>query len=321
LRAPSDPPSAEPEAGPPLRASRLPKLIVVLCLGLALILAALIGTTRYGVLLPQARLLIEARTDGLKIGGLGRLKLEGLSGDVWRDFRVRRLTIRDEQGVWLEARDLHLRWRYAELLVRRFHADTIEAGEVRLIRRPTLAPKGKSSGLPVSFFIDDARGRVEMLPAFSTRRGLYDLQMMLIVRRSGGERGVVRATSLLNPGDHLNLQFDIGRRRPLVLLADVVEVQGGALAGALGLPANQPFLLRATAGSRSPPPASPGPMRPGSVPRCGSAARGAGPGAASTSSTCRPGRRTSAFAPRARATSAAAGSGRPGSRCRPTRPR
>ncbi len=74
----------------------------------------MLAVTRYGVLLRRCRLLIEARTDGLKLGRLGRLKIEGLSGDIWRDARVRRLTIRDEKGVWLEANNVHLTWRYAE---------------------------------------------------------------------------------------------------------------------------------------------------------------------------------------------------------------
>ncbi|CAN7185625.1 translocation/assembly module TamB domain-containing protein [Phenylobacterium sp. LjRoot225] len=230
------------------KASRLPKSIVAVCLGLALIFTGLIAGTRYGVLLPQARLLIEARTDGLKLGRLGRLKIEGLSGDVWRDFRIRRLTIRDEKGVWLEAQNLHLNWRYSELLLRRFHAQRIEVQTLRLIRRPTLAPKGKgSSGLPVSFYIDDAHGQVEMLPGFSGERGAYDLALYLAVQRRGGMHGTVRAGSLLNPGDHLNLRFEVDKRRPLLIQADAAEAHGGALAGALGLPADRPFLLRVTA--------------------------------------------------------------------------
>jgi translocation and assembly module TamB len=239
---------AQPE---PSKRSRLPKAITAACLGLMVILAALIAVTRYGVLLPQARLLIEARTDGLKLGSLGRLKIEGLTGDVWRDFRIRRLTLRDEKGVWLEADNLHLTWRYAELFIRRFHADRIEVETLRLARRPTMGPKGKAGGMPVSFYIDDARGRVEMLPAFSVQRGLYDVALTLAVHRRGGERGTVKANSLTHPGDHLNLQFVISPRRPLVILADAVEAHGGALAGALGLPADQPFLLRVSADGKT----------------------------------------------------------------------
>ena len=150
-----------------------------MALGILVLLALGLAATRYGVLLPQARLMIEARTDGLKIGRFGRLKIEGLSGDIWRDLSVRKLTLRDEKGVWLEANNLHMTWRYSELLRRRFHADRIDVQLLRVLRRPTLTPKGKDNGLPVSFLIDDAHGRIEMLPAFSYRRGIYDLDLNL----------------------------------------------------------------------------------------------------------------------------------------------
>jgi translocation and assembly module TamB len=240
--------AAQPEV---LKGSRLTSAIVAVCLGLMVVLAALIATARYGVLLPQARRLIEARTDGLKLGSIGRLRIEGLSGDVWQDFSVRRLTIRDEHGVWLEADNLHMTWRYSELFFRRFHAERIEVQTLRLIRRPTMGPKGGGGGTPVSVYVDDARGRLEMLPAFSIQRGLYDVGLTLAMHRRGGERGTMRATSLTNPGDHLNVQFDISEHRPLLVLADAVEAHGGAFAGALGLPADQPFLLRVSADGRT----------------------------------------------------------------------
>src|SRR5439155_18466300 len=109
---------------------------------------------------------------------------------------------------------------------------------------------GKAGGLPVSFFIDEALARVEILPGFSQQRGVYDLGLNLVVNRGGGMRGNVQAASLLNPGDHANLQYDLDKHRPLVLLADAVEARGGAIAGALGLPADKPFLLRIVAGGR-----------------------------------------------------------------------
>jgi translocation and assembly module TamB len=240
--------SAQPE---PSKGSRLPRAIVAVCLGLMVVLATLIAAARYGVLLPQVRQMIETRTDGLKLGSIGRLRVEGLSGDVWQDFSVRRLTIRDEQGVWLEADNLHMTWRFAELFLRRFHAEQIQVQTLRLVRRPTLKPSGPGGENPVSVYIDDARGRLEMLPAFSIQRGLYDVGLTLAIHRRGGERGTVRATSLTHPGDHLNLQFDISEHRPLLILADAAEAHGGALAGALGLPANQPFLLRVAADGKT----------------------------------------------------------------------
>lgn len=228
----------------------VPKTIVAVCLGLMVLIAAVFAGLRYGVLLPQARVLIEANANGLKIGRLGRLKIEGLGGDIWRDFTIRRLTIQDEKGVWLDARDLRLRWRYAELLRRRFYADAVDARIVSVLRRPTLTPKGKDRGMPVSFEIKQARARLSMEPAFSYRRGVYDLSFNLDVERRGGQRGRVRADSVLHAGDFLDAQFDIGKGRPLKLKVDAMEASGGALAGALGLKADQPFAVKIAADGR-----------------------------------------------------------------------
>jgi translocation and assembly module TamB len=252
LRTPDDPPASEESpAVEALKGPGLPKAIVAVSLALVVLFATLIAATRYGVLLPQARLLIEARANGLAIGRLGRLNIEGLSGDIWREFRIRKLTVRDEKGVWLEADDVHLHWRYVDLLVRRFHADRFDAATLRLIRRPTLGPKGKAGGLPVSFYIDEAHTRVVLLPGFSQQSGAYDFALNLAVTRNGATRGTIQAASVASPGDHANVQFDFDKHRPLVLLADAVEAHGGALAGALGLPTDKPFLLRVAAGGKA----------------------------------------------------------------------
>ncbi|RAK56323.1 translocation/assembly module TamB [Phenylobacterium soli] len=207
---------------------------------------------RYGVLLPQARLLIQAATDGLRIGSLGRLKVEGLTGDIWSDLRIARLTLRDDQGVWLQADNIHLKWRYLELVRRNFQADDIEVQDLRLIRRPTLAAReGTSGGLPLSFHIDHAHGRLDLEPGFSYERGVYDLDFNIHVERQGGQRGHVRAISVLRPGDHLNADYDIAKDRPLLIAVDAGEAQGGALAGALGLPSKQPFSLKIAANGKT----------------------------------------------------------------------
>lgn len=64
------------------RSGGLPKVIVVLCAVIAVLMAGTLLTTRYGVLLPQGRLLIEARANGLKLGRFGKLRVEGLAGDI-----------------------------------------------------------------------------------------------------------------------------------------------------------------------------------------------------------------------------------------------
>jgi translocation and assembly module TamB len=218
-------------------------------IGLAVVGLFLAGA-RFGVLLPQTRLLIEAGADGLKVGRFGRLKIEGLSGDIWRDVSVRRLTVRDERGVWLEADNVHMTWTYLELLRRNFHASRIEIEALKVLRRPTLTEKGKDNGLPLSFHIDQAHARLELSPEFSYERGVYDLALNLDVERNGDQRGQVRAGSVLHPGDYLNIDYDMAKARPLMVRIDGEEAQGGALAGSIGLSAKQPFLVEVTVGGK-----------------------------------------------------------------------
>jgi translocation and assembly module TamB len=245
LSEPVDTPPPEGEGAVPavLKRSALPKAITAVAVMLLLLVAGTLAVTRYGVLIPQVRLLIEARTDGLKLGRIGRLKIEGLSGDIWSDARARRLTIRDEKGIWLEANNVHVSWRYLELLRRRFDADLIEAENIRVIRRPTLAPKGKDRGLPVSFHIDKAVTRLVLEPAFSNTRGVYDLNFNLDVERRGGRSGKIHALSVLHAGDRLDVDFSVGQAGPMRVVADALEAKGGALAGAAGLSPDQPFKL------------------------------------------------------------------------------
>lgn len=223
--------------------SRWPRAILAVLATMAATLLLVAGVTRYGVFLPQVRLLIEARTDGLKLGRIGRLRIEGLSGDVWRDVRARRLTIRDEKGVWLEANDVHVKWNYAELLRRRFDADVVMAQSVRVIRRPAMGPKGKDRGLPVSFHIDRLGTRLILEPAFAQTRGVYDLKAALDIERRGGRSATLAATSVLHPGDRLDVELALGGARPLKIVAAAEEAKGGAIAGSLGLPADRPFHL------------------------------------------------------------------------------
>lgn len=237
------PPEGEGAVPEVLKRSALPKTITAVAVTLLLLLVGALAITRYGVLIPQVRLLIEARTDGLKLGRIGRLKVEGLSGDIWRDARARRITIRDEKGVWLEANNVHVSWCYLELLRRRFDADLIEAQNIRVLRRPTLAPKGKDRGLPLSFHIDKATTRLILEPAFSNARGVYDLRFNVDVERKGGRSGKVSAASVLHAGDRLDLDFSVGHAGPMRIVADAVEAKGGALAGAAGLSPDQPFRL------------------------------------------------------------------------------
>ena len=211
--------------------------------------AAVLGlAVRFGALTNQGRAFLEAQTRGLSLGRIGKLKIEGLTGDIWHDFAVRRLTISDKDGVWLDAHDLAMAWHPGELIARRFHATAIKATDVRLLRRPVLEPPTPNTGMPVSVAIDGLQTRLETLPAFSAEHGMFDVGAGFVIERLGGAVGKVQAASLLHAGDGLSVDFQFSKGKAVRLNADAKEAQGGAIAGSLGLPAKQAFLLNAKVG-------------------------------------------------------------------------
>ena len=245
---PDDIPEAVAEAAEKVaRKIGWPGLLMIVSISLVVLVAVLLGGVRFGAITPQGRAFLEARTSGLKLGRIGKLKIEGLTGDIWSDFAVRRLTVSDEKGVWLEAADLRVDWRPAELFGRRFHADDITARQVLVLRRPTLTPKGKSSAAPLSVDIDHLALRLTTRPEFSRQAGDFDMSGDYQSERSGGQKGSLTVLSRLHAGDHLKLVFDLGRDQTLLLDAQAREAQGGALAGALGLSPDRPFDLDAKA--------------------------------------------------------------------------
>ena len=91
------------------------------------------------------------------------------SGDLFDDFTLRRVTITDAKGVWLEARNVRVDWGYWPLVTRRFHASEITPKSIRLIRRPEVdPPDGKPpQPMPISIDIDRFTANVELLEGFS----------------------------------------------------------------------------------------------------------------------------------------------------------
>ncbi len=227
---------------------RLRRIALIAIGGLALLLVLALGAVRLGVQTDAGRALVLSLMNGLPLGGAGRLQVEGLDGDVFGAFRIHRLTIVDAKGPWLEGADLSMRWRPAELLVRRFHAVRIAAGRIDILRAPELPPTSSSpsgQALPVSVRVDQLQLALETQPAFSLRHGLWDISGRLHLTRKGAADGQVAAQSRLHPGDGLNAAFKIGEGKDVLLRADALEASGGALSGALGLSPDRQLLVRA----------------------------------------------------------------------------
>jgi translocation and assembly module TamB len=253
--APDGPQSddATPDVETPWRHTRRELIARWLGAGVAVLLAIVVAlglTVRFGLLTETGRNLVAVQLEGLPLGPFGKLHVEGLTGDVLRDFRLRRLAVIDSKGVWLDARDIGVRWRSTDLLRRRVHIESLSAGSVEILRQPVMTetkPAPSSGGLPVSIRLDRLQARLETQPAFSVQRGLFDVGAHLLLQRNGGVGGAIDAESLLRSGDGLDARFDLGLHKRIRVDARAFEAGGGALAGSLGLPAHLPFVLSAHA--------------------------------------------------------------------------
>ena len=193
------------------------------------------------------RAMVARLLDGLPLGAIGRLHVEGVGGDPLSDLTLARLQIVDARGPWLDARDLEMRWRPGELLDRRFHARSITARSLTLLRDPVLAPQPPSKGaseLPVAVQVDRLAVRLETRPAFSVRPGLYDIDGRFALERNMAAEGRLAAQSRLHSGDGLSAVFQLGQQGRVLIRADAAEGRGGALAGALGLPVDRALSVR-----------------------------------------------------------------------------
>lgn len=95
---------------------------------------------------PLARDMVERRLDGLALGAYGALEVEALSGSLLGELRVRRIAVRDEEGVWLELQDAALHWRPLSLFSRTLAVERVAAETIALARLPPAPPQEDTGG-------------------------------------------------------------------------------------------------------------------------------------------------------------------------------
>ncbi|WP_396593946.1 translocation/assembly module TamB domain-containing protein [Brevundimonas sp. R86498] len=240
-----------PAAAEKRQRTRLQRIVFFGGLGLvgvvALILVLVFGGRMY-LLTGPGRELVTGFVTGQKIGRYGRINVEGLSGDLFNDFTLDRVTVTDAQGIWLDARNVRVDWNYWPLVTRRFHATEITAGSIRLLRRPEIEPPDgqPSRPLPIGIDIDRLTADVELMEGFSREYGRWRLTGEATVPRSGDRTATLSAYSLNRPGDFLRLAATLGEKpEDLRLNLRASEARGGPLAGSLGYSTDQPFAANA----------------------------------------------------------------------------
>lgn len=242
------PPATPPKKPAKKRGWPLKKIgVIAACVlaGLVVLLGVALVGARYYVATDGGRERVSGLVQNLKLSRFGRLHVYGLKGDVLKDFSVDRITVTDGEGVWLDARNLRMKWSYTALLARRLHAQDIHADVIQVIRRPMLEEsKDEPPGgpMPISIKIDKFSTNLDLMEGFSKEYGRWSLAGDASVPRTGAKVVNLNADSLNRPGDYLRLAASIGGKlSEMRVNLRANEAQGGPLAGALGYSPQQPF--------------------------------------------------------------------------------
>ncbi|KAA5802204.1 hypothetical protein F1654_10200 [Alkalicaulis satelles] len=90
---------------------------------------------------PFGRELVREFADGRDLAGFGELEMGAVSGNVLSRFEIEHIRIRDEEGVWLEARDIEVDWSPWSLRNYVLRVNAVSIADVSVIRRPVRAER------------------------------------------------------------------------------------------------------------------------------------------------------------------------------------
>lgn len=81
------------------------------------------------------------------------LTVSGLGGFIPTDVQVKRVELRDKQGVWLSLDDARVRWSFASLFSGRVRVEELRAAKIDVVRPPAPSEEKASSSSSSSFGI------------------------------------------------------------------------------------------------------------------------------------------------------------------------
>ncbi|HVG48358.1 MAG TPA: hypothetical protein VM899_09525, partial [Rubellimicrobium sp.] len=173
------------------------------------------------------------------------VRIEGFEGALSSRATVARLTLADQEGVWLEATDLALDWNRSALLRGRIEIEELSAGAIDVIRPPIPDPQAPTPEA-TPFSLPDLPVSVEIGQLDAQRitlgEGLLGEELALTLNGSvnlaGGE-GAADITAQIVEGSEGDLALDASYSNESRILAfnlDLQEAEGGLVSRALDLP-------------------------------------------------------------------------------------
>jgi translocation and assembly module TamB len=222
-----------------LSSSRIRVVALVLAWTFGILILLTIATAGVAVVTltgQTGRDLVVRLADGRQVAGYGRLSVSGLEGNVFDRLTARRITLSDEEGVWLELEEAVFEWTPAALLTSTLDIAELSVQRANVLRIPTRAETAQDGGgLP------DLAVRLERfeINALTLAEGVAGDEAVIAVLGRAEGRGTqwnahLEADRIDAPGDRVVLALTTNSE--ISLQADIDALPEGPLATLLRAP-------------------------------------------------------------------------------------
>jgi translocation and assembly module TamB len=211
----------------------------VVVLGLAL--AALGVGLRAWLPTDGGRATVASLFDGRRIGALGTLRIERLTGDPLSQFAIADVALVDDRDVWLRAKDVRVIWAARPLLSRSLEIESIDIRDLTVLRRPEVARRSTRGG-DADLAVRIGALRIDRMDASAWLPRLSDplrSDGALRLARAGDGEARLLLTVRDSPDDALSLRAKWTASGPGVIDIEGAGPAGGAFARALGAEEDQ----------------------------------------------------------------------------------
>ncbi|MGY6661281.1 MAG: translocation/assembly module TamB domain-containing protein [Glycocaulis sp.] len=180
--------------------------------------------------------LVVRLADGRQVAGYGRLSISGLEGNLFDRLTARRITLSDEEGVWLELEEAVFEWTPASLLANTLDIAELSVQRANILRLPARGEQAPGGGGLPDLAVNLARFEINALSLAEGVAG--DAAVISVLGRARGQgvqwNAQLDADRIDAPGDRVSLSLvtdgDISLR------ADIDAAPGGPLAALLQAP-------------------------------------------------------------------------------------
>ncbi|WP_264212670.1 translocation/assembly module TamB domain-containing protein [Leisingera thetidis] len=201
-------------------------------------------------------LLVDFLEDTLS-GDSRYISVSGLEGAFSSVARISKITVADEDGIWLTIEDAELDWNRLELLRGRFSVNELSAKRIAVERAPKPLPPDPElpeaeatpftlPELPVAIELGVVKAeRIELGEALAGTAASLSVEGSLQLA-DGALDTKLEAVRLDRPGDHLRLEAAYANETQQITLdLALEEAPGGLISRSLDLPGNPDLQLTA----------------------------------------------------------------------------